>query len=217
MVASKVQRFLDDVARHRMTSNITPEWLYNRIKKLMVPGNYVSCETCGMAMTFEGITLDHKIPRSLHKNYSGNVHNTDNLELICPTCNSMKGQRTLAEFLEELKQKNEFILQLSHKHFRKEEIISPLYPKIGLGYELFGDRSAKNYGAPTPAKARQKRTGDPANLGPRPKRKKVISGVSSSNRQVDPRVDIGFVQLKTIKQSVQGKDKGRSQYVPAVS
>ena len=183
LVVSKVQRFQDDILRYRLTSNLTPEWLYNRIKRLMIPGNYVSCETCGMAMTFEGITLDHKVPRSLHKNYKGNVHNTDNLELICPTCNSMKGQRTLDEFLEELKTKNECILQLSHKHLRKEEIISPLYPKIGLGLELFGDRSAKNYGRPASTKFRKQRIHDVHRPVPRPKRRKHVGvqNVSSPN------------------------------------
>lgn len=103
------------------------------------------CETCGMSMMFEGITLDHKIPRVLHKYYSGNIHETDNLELICPSCNSLKGQRTLVEFLEELRARNEHILMLSQKNNHKNEIISPIYPRIGYGLSMFGDRSAKKF------------------------------------------------------------------------
>jgi 5-methylcytosine-specific restriction endonuclease McrA len=141
---SKVQRFKDDLIRERKHSNITPQWLYNRIKKLLAPGNYVHCETCGMLMTFEGITIDHKVPRSDHVNYNGNIHNTENLELICPTCNSLKGQKTLSEFLAYLQDRNNqtsFLIQHGTKG-----IIAPMFPNIGMGIRLFGkDKSAAKH------------------------------------------------------------------------
>jgi hypothetical protein len=113
--------------------------MFNRIKKLLAPGNYVYCETCGMLMTFEGITIDHKIPRASHKLYNGNIHNTENLELICPTCNSLKGQKTLSEFLKYLRERNAQIKGLIQTNAKG--IVAPLFPRIGLGQELFKDRS----------------------------------------------------------------------------
>ena len=57
LARSKALRFRDDIERMRGRTNLTPEWIYNRIKKLLLPGNYIACETCGMATTFEGITI----------------------------------------------------------------------------------------------------------------------------------------------------------------
>jgi hypothetical protein len=103
-------------------------------------------------MMFEGITIDHKIPRSLHAQYTGNIHETDNLQLVCPACNSMKGQRTLAEFLKELRERNDYILHLS-QHTPVGEVISPIYPRIGIGIDYFGDKSAKKYNTRKPKKS----------------------------------------------------------------
>lgn len=145
---SKAQRFKDDILRIRKTTDISSQWLYQRIKKLLLPSNFVACETCGMAMTFEGITLDHKVPRSKHKQYKGNIHDVENLQLICPTCNSMKGQKTLTEFINELHERNNYILQLAARIGRKE-VVAPLFPKVGLGIELFGDKSSKRFNTQT--------------------------------------------------------------------
>ena len=146
LVANKIKRFPDDISKTWRSSNITEEWLYNRLKKLLLPGNYIACETCGMSMNFDSITLDHKVPRSMHKQYLGNIHDVDNLNIICPACNSLKGQRTLQEFLEILKQRNESIIEL-HKQYRNNNnppIIAPLYPDVGIGCKLFGaDHSYK--------------------------------------------------------------------------
>jgi len=137
LARSKAQRFRDDVERMRGHTNLTPEWIYNRIKKLLLPGNYIACETCGMATTFEGITIDHKVPRAAHKHYGGNIHGVENLELVCPTCNSLKGQKTLPEFLRMLQQRNEQIHQLQKSTGRKD-VVAPLFPTIGLGEHIFG-------------------------------------------------------------------------------
>lgn len=140
---SKANRFKDDVTRARKHTNITPQWLYNRIKKLLIPGNYVSCETCGMAQTFEALTIDHKVPRSNHSEYNGNIHNTENLELICPSCNSMKGQKTLSEFLKFLEDRNTEIMKLVKAG--KGGIVAPMFPRVGIGKKLFNDHSEKKY------------------------------------------------------------------------
>jgi len=99
-----------------------------------------------MPMSWDAITIDHKVPRSLHKYYNGNIHNVDNLNIICPSCNSLKGQRTLPEFLEILKQRNAEIIKLSepYKNQAQPPIIAPLYPSIGYGLLKFGpDKSCK--------------------------------------------------------------------------
>ena len=146
LAVNKIKRFTDDISKRRGRSNITEEWLYNRLKKLLLPGNYIACETCGMWMNFDSITVDHKIPRSMHKQYLGNIHDVDNLNIICPACNSLKGQRTLQEFLEILKQRNDAIIDL-RKQYRNSQnppIIAPLYPDVGIGLRLFGpDQSRK--------------------------------------------------------------------------
>jgi 5-methylcytosine-specific restriction endonuclease McrA len=106
----------------------------------------MACETCGMPMLWDSITIDHKVPRSFYKQYDGNIHNTDNLNIICPSCNTLKNQRTLPEFLSILKQRNEDIIKLSaqHRNNLQPPIIAPLYPDIGLGLKIFGlDRSYK--------------------------------------------------------------------------
>lgn len=96
-----------------------------------------------MPTTFEGITIDHKIPRAQFKRYTGNVNNTLNLELICPSCNSMKGQRTLKEFLEYLNDLNHSILETRTRNHNPGDIVAPLFPAIGLGISRFGpDQSA---------------------------------------------------------------------------
>ena len=56
----------------------------------------------------------------------------------------MKGQRTLVNFLKELKERNDYILRLSQQT-PKGEIISPIYPHIGIGVEFFGDKSQARY------------------------------------------------------------------------
>jgi len=93
-------------------------------------------------MTFEGITIDHKIPRSSHNSYNGNIHSTDNIELICPTCNSLKGQKTLSEFLKYLRERNAQIKSLIQSNAKG--IIAPIFPCIGKGQEIFKDRSERN-------------------------------------------------------------------------
>lgn len=133
---SKATRFQDELVRIRKKTNITSEWIYHRLKKLLLPGNFIACETCGMATLFEGITIDHKIPRSYHKKYKGNIHDTHNLEFVCSSCNSMKGVKTLEEFLEFLFKRNDEIVTLQ-KH--STEIVAPLYPNIGLGLKIFGN------------------------------------------------------------------------------
>jgi 5-methylcytosine-specific restriction endonuclease McrA len=137
LAKSKAIRFRDEIERMRARTNLTPEWLYNRIRKLLLPGNYIACETCGMATTFEGITIDHKIPRTAHKHYNGNIHGVENLELVCPTCNSLKGQKTLPEFLEFLDERNKQILQL-RKTIGRKDILAPLFPRVGFGVQIFG-------------------------------------------------------------------------------
>jgi 5-methylcytosine-specific restriction endonuclease McrA len=134
---SKAVRFRDDVERLKGHTNLTPEWIYNRIKKLLLPGNYVACETCGMSTTFEGITIDHKVPRTARDTYKGNIHGVENLQLVCPTCNSLKGQKTLPEFIDFLKERNERLL-IMKKTAGNREILAPLFPNIGLGLSLFG-------------------------------------------------------------------------------
>jgi len=143
LARSKAQRFIDEVQRMRGHTNLNPEWIYNRVKKLLLPGNYIACETCGMATTFEGITIDHKVPRAAHKHYEGNIHGVENLELICPTCNSLKGQKTLPDFLTFLRTRNEQIIQL-RKSSERKDIVAPLFPSIGLGEQIFGPDISSN-------------------------------------------------------------------------
>jgi len=146
LVLTKVQRFKDELIRNRTTTNLSEEWLYNRLKRLLLPGNYVACETCGMAVTWEGLTIDHKIPRSMQKYYRGNVHNVDNLEMICSCCNSLKGQKTLKEFLLQMQARNDDVTKLAKNI---NEIVAPMYPNIGLGLRIFGpDKSYKKYFPP---------------------------------------------------------------------
>ena len=137
LARSKAIRFRDDVERLRGHTNLTPEWIYNRMKKLLLPGNYIACEACGMSTTWDGVTIDHKVPRTAHKHYKGNIHGVENLQLICPTCNSGKGQKLLHEYLKDLEDRNEQILQL-RKTATKRDIIAPLFPQVGLGTRIFG-------------------------------------------------------------------------------
>ncbi len=146
LVKNKVKRFRDDISKRRGKTNLTEEWLYNRIKKLLLPGGFVACEACGMPMTWDSITIDHKIPRSLHKMYDGSVHNVDNLQILDSGCNTLKGQKTLKEFLEVLHKHNEEILKLAHQYKNNPNppVTAPLYPDIGLGQKVFGpDKSHK--------------------------------------------------------------------------
>lgn len=137
LARSKAVRFRDEVERMRGHTNLTPEWIYNRMKKLLLPGNYIACEACGMSTTWEGVTIDHKVPRTAYKHYKGNIHGVENLQLICPTCNSGKGQKLQHEYLKDLEERNEQILQL-RKSASKREIIAPLFPQVGLGSRIFG-------------------------------------------------------------------------------
>lgn len=147
---SKAQRFLDEVKRHGKTTDFTALWMFNRLRRLVLPGNYIACETCGMPTTYEGITIDHKIPHTFHANYAGNVHNVINIQLVCCSCNSMKGQKTLKEFLEQLYGINQSILELRTKQPNgANEFIAPLFPAIGIGLQRFGeDQSGKLYSPP---------------------------------------------------------------------
>ena len=140
----KAQKFIDEVEKAHGSTNLNLQWLIKRVKKLLLPGNFIACETCGMANTFDGITIDHKIPRTAWKNYKGNIHEVDNLQLVCATCNSLKGQKTLPEFLQTLNMKNDEILTMRKSPSARKLFIAPLYPNIGLGLTLFGpDRSVK--------------------------------------------------------------------------
>lgn len=146
LVINKIKRFTDDISKRNGHSNITEEWLYNRLKQLLLPGNFIACETCGMPMTWDAITIDHRVPRSFHKQYNGNIHNTENLNIICPSCNSLKGQRTLPEFIAILKERNIEIIKISEPYRNQAQppIIAPMYPDIGLGQKIFGpDKSYK--------------------------------------------------------------------------
>jgi len=146
LVTNKVKRFKDDIAKRSGTSDITDSWLYERLKGLLQSSGYIACETCGIAMTWDAITIDHKIPRSFNKIYRGNIHSIDNLNIVCPACNSLKGQRTLQEFIQILMARNAEILSLreQYKSSTQPPIIAPLYPDIGLGQKIFGpDRSYK--------------------------------------------------------------------------
>jgi 5-methylcytosine-specific restriction endonuclease McrA len=146
LVRTKVKRFKDDISKRRGKTNITEEWLYNRIKNLLLPGGFVACEACGMPMTWDSITIDHKIPRSHYRNYNGNVHNVDNLHLVDSGCNSLKGQKTLQEFLQQLHKHNTEINKLAehYKNNPNPPVLAPLYPDIGLGQKIFGpDKSYK--------------------------------------------------------------------------
>jgi 5-methylcytosine-specific restriction endonuclease McrA len=146
LVKNKIKRFSDDIAKRNGHSNITEEWLYTRLKRLLLPGNFIACETCGMPMNWDALTIDHKVPRSFYKQYTGNIHNTDNLNIICPSCNSLKGLRTLPEFLTVLRFRQDEIIRLAqlHKNNPQPPIMAPLYPDIGLGQKLFGvDKSSK--------------------------------------------------------------------------
>jgi len=143
---SKVQNFTHEVQRkYDSTTNLNFQWLYKRFKKLLDhKTGLIICETCGIYVTFDGITIDHKIPKSLYFLYSGNIHNTENLQLICLACNSLKGQKPLREFLEELSQKNATI-EIIRKNNKTRDVVAPRYPNIGIGYRLFGDKSEAKF------------------------------------------------------------------------
>jgi hypothetical protein len=144
LVTNKIKRFSDDISKRNGKSNITEEWLYNRLKQLLLPGNFIACETCGMPMTWDALTIDHKVPRSYYKRYRGNIHNTDNLNIICPACNSLKGQRTLPQFLTVLRARNDEIQKMAapYRNQPQPPIIAPMYPDIGLGLKIFGPDKA---------------------------------------------------------------------------
>jgi 5-methylcytosine-specific restriction endonuclease McrA len=151
LATNKVKRFKDDIAKRGGNSDITESWLYDRMKRLLQTSGYIACETCGMPMTWDAITIDHKVPRSFNKIYKGNIHATDNLNIVCPACNSLKGQRTLQEFLEILHERQAEILALREqfKNNPQPPIIAPLYPDIGLGLKIFGsDKSIKKLKQP---------------------------------------------------------------------
>lgn len=140
---AKAQRFIEDVKRKGKNTDLTPQWIYERMRKLLIPGNYALCETCGIAVTFEGITIDHKVAKADFRKYNGNVHNVENLHLICPSCNSMKGQKGLEEFLKFLEDRNAQIRKLIQSH--PHEIIAPLFPEVGLGQKLFATKRASKH------------------------------------------------------------------------
>lgn len=143
---NKVKRFKDDIAKRGGISDIDEGWLFDRAKRLLQSNGFVACETCGVPMTWDAITLDHKVPRSFSKIYKGNIHAVDNLNIVCPACNSLKGQRTLSEFLDVLRDRQTEIERLREAHRKDPQppIIAPLYPAIGLGLAIFGpDKSSK--------------------------------------------------------------------------
>lgn len=139
----KVLNFQADVVKRGGTTNLTSQWLYKRLKKLVSPSGFLICETCGINITFDGVTIDHKIPKSLYFLYSGNIQNVENLQLVCQACNAIKGQRPLKEFLDELQQRNATIKLL--KQQKHQDVICPEYPDVGVGLRLFGDKSEQNF------------------------------------------------------------------------
>ena len=56
------------------------------------------CNGCRVAFPFRNFTVDHIIPRS-----RGGTDHPDNLQLLCAACNSLKGNRSQAEFIAELR------------------------------------------------------------------------------------------------------------------
>ncbi|MXY19735.1 MAG: hypothetical protein F4Y49_00170 [Dehalococcoidia bacterium] len=55
------------------------------------------CAGCEVMFPFRNMTIDHIVPRS-----KGGADHLDNLQLLCGACNSMKGDRSQAEFFARL-------------------------------------------------------------------------------------------------------------------
>lgn len=91
---NKVRRFRKVAAR----TNITADWLYNELKKLLTKDNYFKCPACASLHTRD-FSLDHIIPRSYSSKYYG-IDNKNNLMIVCSSCNSFKNSKTAQEFIE---------------------------------------------------------------------------------------------------------------------
>jgi len=58
------------------------------------------CAGCGTVFQFRNMAVDHVVPKS-----RGGTDHIENLQLLCPACNSMKGALPQAEFIANLKRK----------------------------------------------------------------------------------------------------------------
>ena len=56
------------------------------------------CSGCGERLPIRNLTLDHVAPKS-----KGGADAKANLQLLCAVCNSVKGTRSQAEFMQELR------------------------------------------------------------------------------------------------------------------
>ena len=59
-----------------------------------------NCWGCGIHFHPQNLTVDHMVPKA-----QGGADTDDNLQLLCAHCNSVKGNRTMAELIADLKKK----------------------------------------------------------------------------------------------------------------
>ena len=59
------------------------------------------CAGCEITFPFRNMTVDHIVPQS-----KGGTDHLDNLQLLCAACNSLKGAKSQAEFMVELRTRN---------------------------------------------------------------------------------------------------------------
>lgn len=74
------------------------------------------CFYCTIALTFRSRSLEHILPLS-----KGGTNQQDNLCLTCHDCNAMKGDMTLAEFVDYIADVGGFVRakELHHKKRKK--------------------------------------------------------------------------------------------------
>lgn len=68
-----------------------------RMKPLLRNRDGLRCAHCRFEYDYEELAVDHIWPVSRADEFAGNVHSLDNLQLLCKSCNSRKGNQLPGE------------------------------------------------------------------------------------------------------------------------
>ena len=101
-----------------------PNWSDRKINAIGDKTGWV-CFYCGTGLTRETIQVDHFIPRHLSKS-----HDISNLYPCCRSCNSKKGNRSIAHFREIMSRRRDYV------KYSKEQKLH-LFKLFGIDIDLY--------------------------------------------------------------------------------